>query len=552
MNIDGFCMRKDHWQAVIFAASLVLMSAQDVGASSDPLEILYRPSLGAASVTNELRRLLEQPGAITAYQNPIRNFYQARGLKPLWLDGEKPNKLVRVLFERIGRTVETGLTAADLPAFGDFMPQANARARAAAYELRMTELYLRFAKVLLQGRYEPKEVDPDWHIALEKFDANQLLGRLAAAPNGLDTLLDGLEPQHQAYRVLLRLYDEYRTQGGKGSRLPPVQMGEATLKPGMSAPWVPALRARLEAEFPSGGRLAGDSELYDPDLVDLVKRVQARQGQKADGILGPKTKALFAAPPEDRFQSIRASLERWRWLPRDFGHRYIMVNIPSFELYLYENAQEIWRTRVVVGKRERPSPSVGSTISFLKVNPKWHVPESIALKDLIPKQMKNKNYLYSAGYKVLDRETKEEIDPQEIDWQRYNDEGNFPYLIRQDSGDTNALGRLKFEMPNRHAIYLHDTPSRALFDKTDRAYSSGCIRVDAPYNLAGMLLNRGEPGQGKVLVEREIRDGETRDLELPEKVRVFLTYLTTWVDADGKVHFNPDIYGRNKRFPNDS
>lgn len=534
---------------MVFVGLMAVWMGQDASAN-DPLEILYKPSLGAASVTNELRRMLEQPGTLTAYQNQIRNFYQARGLKPLWLNGEQPGRLVQTLFDRIQNTVETGLTEADMPSFAGFQSQANARARAAAYELHMTELFLKFARVLLQGRYQPKEVDPDWHIALEKFDATKLLGQLAAAPDGLTALLDGLEPQHQEYRVLLRLYDEYKSRS-RGSSLPPVQMGEGTLKPGMKASWVPGLRARLQAEFFPGEAFENDSEVYDPPLVEMVKRFQAAQGLKADGILGPKSKELFSAPSEDRFKSIRASLERWRWLPRDFGRRYIIVNIPSFELYLYEDAREIWQTKVVVGSRERPSPSVGSSISHLKVNPKWHVPESIALKDLIPKQLKNKNYLYSAGYKVLDRQTREEIDPTEIDWQYYSEAGDFPYLIRQESGDRNALGRLKFEMPNRYAIYLHDTPSRALFDKTDRAYSSGCIRVDAPYNLAGMLLDRSDPGYGKSQVEREIKEGETRDLELSEKVRVFLTYFTTWVDSNGKVSFKPDIYGRNKRFPDD-
>lgn len=548
MNFPHVSVRREPWRLMLVAV-LVLWFGREA-AATDPLEILYKPSLGAASVANELRRMLEQPGTLTVHQNQIRDFYQARGMKTLWLKDDRPNSLVRVLFDRILDTVETGLTETDMPAFDGFLPQANARARAAAYELRMTELFLRFAKVLLQGRYSPKEVDPDWHIALEKFDAAKLLGQLAAAPDSLTSLLDGLEPQHQEYRVLLGLYKEYKNRG-RGRELPSIEMGEGTLKPGMSAAWIPALRARLQVEFFPGEAFENESDVYDPLLVDLVKRFQAAQGVKADGVLGPKTKAFFSTSVEDPFKSIRATLERWRWMPRNFGQRYIIVNIPSYELYLYENAREIWQTKVVVGSRERPSPSVGSSISHLKVNPKWHVPESIALKDLIPKQMKNKNYLYSAGYRVLDRQTKEEIDPEDIDWQHYSESGDFPYLIRQESGDRNALGRLKFEMPNRHAIYLHDTPSRALFDKTDRAYSSGCIRVDAPYNLAGMLLDRDNPTSGKSEIEREIREGETRDLELSEKVRVFLTYFTTWVDSSGKVTFKPDIYGRNKRFPDD-
>lgn len=532
----------------ILCAALLLLWCEREAMATDPLEILYKPSLGAVSITNEMRRLLDQPGVLAAHQNQVRDFYQARGMKTLWLQGERPNALVQQLFERIRDTVETGLTEEDLPAFERFQPQAKAKPRAAAYELRMTELFLKFAKILLQGRYQPKVVDPNWHIPLEKFDAAKLLGQLAAAPGSLSGLLDALEPQHQEYRVLLRLYKEHQSRA-EARDLPPIQMDGATLRPGMQAVWVPELRARLQAEFFPGEAFENDSEVYDPNLVELVKRFQAAQGEKPDGILGPKTKAFFAVPPENHFKSIRASLERWRWLPRDFGHRYIIVNIPSFELYLYENAREIWQTKVVVGSRERPSPSVGSSISHLKVNPKWHVPESIALKDLIPKQMKNKNYLYSAGYKVLDRQTREEIDPEDIDWQYYSEAGDFPYLIRQESGDRNALGRLKFEMPNRYAIYLHDTPTRELFDKSDRAYSSGCIRVDAPYNLAGILLDRDDPTFGKSQIEREIKEGETRDLELSEKVRVFLTYFTTWVDSSGKVSFKPDIYGRNKGFP---
>jgi len=167
---------------------------------------------------------------------------------------------------------------------------------------------------------------------------------------------------------------------------------------------------------------------------------------------------------------------------------------------------------------------------------------------LVPKQLKNPQFLRKAGYKVYLADRDEEVDPQDIDWKYYKDAEDFPYRLKQSSGDLNALGRLKFEMPSRHAIYLHDTPNKDLFERDERMFSSGCIRVQAPYELAGILLNKTEPEQGRHRILQEIDTGETKDIDLPEKVPVYLTYFTTWVDEQGAVSFRRDVYGRNKLF----
>jgi murein L,D-transpeptidase YcbB/YkuD len=529
----------------------LLALPQQAPAVFDPMADLERSLAGGSSLNNQLRQLVRarRQGELlsAADWSALAQFYEARDYKPLWIANNRPVEVIDQVLARLRETPVTGLDGQWLGPFAEFRREATQNQRLADYELKFSELLLAYARVIALGRFSPKQYDPGWLIKPQNYSAQGFLARLAAGEQAVLQLLDELAPRHAAYQRLVKVYRYYQTIAERGGweRLPE-QM--PSLRPGQSSPWTPSLRRRLRAEFNFYSVEPDNSPRYEPDLVAAVKAFQWRNGLGADGIVGPGTRAALDVPVEQRLRSIIASLERWRWLPRNLDGRFLMVNIPAYDLVLYQGDQEFWTTRVIVGRKERPSPSIASTISQLKVNPKWHVPESITIKDLVPKQLSNPKYLEQSGYQVFLRDMSQQVDPAEIDWAYYLTAEDFPYLLRQEAGESNALGRLKFEMPSAHAIYLHDTPSKSLFERERRAYSSGCVRVQEPYELAGMLLNKTEPVKGRRELIREIEAGETKSIGLPEKIPVYLTYFTTWVDEQGQAHFREDIYGRNKRF----
>ncbi len=540
------------YRFVILAIPLLLLGYPlSAVAVFDPLADLERSMRGGSRLESLVRqkvrarqqdRLLSQ-----ADWQQLAKFYEARDYKTLWISKKRPAAWVEDVLARIGKTPLTGIPSDRLVSFTEFRRDASLQERLAEYELYFSDLLLAYTRVIGAGRFSPKQYDPGWKIKAPSYSVQGFLSQVVKGEQGLMQLLDELEPRHAAYQRLGKVYRYYQTIAERGGwEVLPEKM--PALRPGQNSRWIPPLRRRLRAEFSFYSLEPDDSPRYEPDLVAAVKAFQWRSGLAADGVIGPATRAALDVSVEDRIRSILASMERWRWLPRDLDGRFLMVNIPAFELTYYLGDSEFWKTRVVVGRKERPTPSISSSISQLKVNPKWHVPESITIRDLVPKQLSNPKYLEQSGYQVLLRDRSEAVDPAEIDWAYYLTADDFPYLLRQEAGESNALGRLKFEMPSAHAIYLHDTPSKKLFDRDRRAFSSGCVRVQEPYELAGMLLNKGEPVKGRRKLIRAIEAGETKYIELPEKIPVYLSYFTTWVDEQGQAHFREDLYDRNKNF----
>jgi murein L,D-transpeptidase YcbB/YkuD len=238
-------------------------------------------------------------------------------------------------------------------------------------------------------------------------------------------------------------------------------------------------------------------------------------------------------------------MERWRWLPRDLEATHILVNLAGFELTLMHASEPSLWMRVITGRPDRASPAMHSHITGLVLNPDWTVPRRIAVEDLLPQLQRNPRALRAKHISVLRWQDGSlvEVDPTHVDWHTV-DADNFPFLLRQSPGAHNSLGRLKFEMPNRRAIYLHDTPAKDLFRKSVRAFSSGCIRVEKPLQLAARLLDADGQTAGRSLLER-IESGETQALPITPAVPVYLVYLTAWVDGAGNLQYRNDVYGRN-------
>jgi murein L,D-transpeptidase YcbB/YkuD len=528
-----------------------LMTAADALAVYDPMAELERSMRGGSTLQTGIRRQMtaSKSGRLLGAGDwlQLQRFYAERDYKPLWVNGDGPAGSVAGILERIGATPFTGIDEGLLLTYAAYETGASDKQRLAGYEVLLSELLARYARVVAMGRFSAKAYDPEWYIRLPHFSLGRFMQSVAEGKQSVQSLLDQLQQRHIDFQRLIKVYRYYSAIAERGGWSPlPADMG--TLKPGMRSKWVPFLRTRLRAEFSYTSLEADDSPHYDTELVEAVKVFQRRNGLAEDAVIGPKTRLVLNLPVEERLRSILSSMERWRWMPRKLDGRYLIVNIPAFELTLYEGDRQIWRTRVIVGRKARPTPSIESTISQLKVNPKWHVPDKIAVKDLVPKQLRNPRFLEQSGYQVLLRSSGESIDPRDIDWGYYRHARDFPYLIRQNAGERNALGRLKFEMPSKYAIYLHDTSSKNLFGREQRVFSSGCVRVQSPYELAGMLLDKSEPENGRWKVLKEIDTGETKYLRLPEKVPVYLTYFTAWVDEQGQAHFRQDVYGRNKKF----
>jgi murein L,D-transpeptidase YcbB/YkuD len=286
-------------------------------------------------------------------------------------------------------------------------------------------------------------------------------------------------------------------------------------------------------------------DVFDDDLVEGVKRFQYRHGLDPDGAVGEATLEALNVPVECRIEQIKANLERWRWLPSDFGERYILVNIAAFSLDVIENGRSAMKIPVIVGRDYRETPVFGADMTYVVLNPTWTVPPKLAVEDILPKVRKNPEFLGTQKIRVFSDWTEKaaEVDPATIDWSALG-AARFPYLLRQDPGPENALGRIAFMLPNAYSVYLHDTPERGLFQRAERDFSSGCIRVADPIGLAEYLL-AGEAGWDRRGIMAAIEKGATRSVPLPKPIPVFVVYLTAWVDEGGVTHFQRDVYNRD-------
>jgi len=335
----------------------------------------------------------------------------------------------------------------------------------------------------------------------------------------------------------LAQYRQLAAQGGWAK----VPAGPA-LREGDRDERLPSLQQRLLA---SGDLAATASrgDYFDKIIREAVQRFQARHGLTADGVVGDKTLSALNIPIGERIRQLAASLERCQPLPAVLERRHILVNIADFTLKLYEDDKLVLSMPVIVGKTYRQTPVFNGRISSLVLNPSWEVPHSIATQDLLPKIKKNPGYLSQLHLRVFQGwKPGAEIDPASIDWTTLST-SRFPYRLRQDPGPANALGRVKFLFPNPYDVYLHDTPTQALFQKDSRPFSSGCIRLAKPMELALYLL-QGSRFSSMTALTSALAQEKSQSVAIPSPIAVHIVYMTAWVDREGMIQFRPDIYNR--------
>ena len=435
------------------------------------------------------------------------------------------------------------------------------------FDLLLTDSVIRLGYHLRFGKVDPVALDTDWNFSRSLVDRDPIETLQAAIDSpSMRDFAERVIPHNFLYSRLKSALAAYRAIATRGG-WPTIGPGP-TLKVGTSDGRVPSLRARLAAtgDFTSPGRTdaepgatagntaapprvaaiepgstAADARalLFDADLAAALRRFQARHGLTTDGALGPATLAALNVPVAARIQQIRANLERARWVLGDLQDDFIVVNIAGFELYEIRDGEVVQSMRVQVGQPYRKTPVFKAKLTYLVFNPTWTVPPTVFKEDILPELRRNPDYLATRNIDLFDNDGKP-VDPHTVDWRGRR---SFPYRLVQRPGQTNALGRVKFMFPNEHFVYLHDTPSRNLFDRDSRAFSSGCIRVEHPLELAAELLG---PNWDRGRIDALIATGRTETVFIEKPITLMLLYWTTEVDADGRVSFWPDVYSRDE------
>jgi len=404
--------------------------------------------------------------------------------------------------------------------------QSASEAERTAADILFSDALLRYLHHFRFGKYNPRFVNPG-SIFVDKADAEALKSDMEVALGAPDMAkkLPAMLPNPTFYRNLKRGYQRHLEIADRGGwqDIP----GGPNLTPGMSDPRVPLIREHLTVTDGLRATAVTDAEQYDAELVEAIRGFQKRSGLAQDGVIGPNTLRALNHPLDDRLLTIRANLERMRWLYNDLPKDYLFVDVTAYRVYLLRNDEQVWSTPVVVGTLDAQTPMFRDEMEHIVFNPTWSVPISIQ------KKMRG----VSSRYQVVDRRTGRRVSG--VDTSNYK-----RYRIVQPAGPSNALGRVKFMFPNGHAIYLHDTPSKHLFARGVRTYSHGCIRVKDPLTLAQQLLNK--PNWDQSAINRVVRRGKTRYVNLDEHLPVLLYYLTALADDQGRVGFRRDVYNRDK------
>lgn len=410
----------------------------------------------------------------------------------------------------------------------------------ADYDILLTDSLVRLCYHIQFGKVDPESLDPAWNMTRQVRNANPVGAIEKRLRTG--TLARGLKnirPDIDYYHLLKSVLKKYRAIQDAGG-WEPVPEGP-TLKPGMTDPRIHQLRKRLTITGDVDGT-ATESANYDEDLKAAVMRFQARHRLKTDGIVGKNTYAALNVTVKQKIDQIRVNLERARWVFHELPEEYVVVDIAGFQAYNFQDLNVTWTSKVQVGKPFRKTPVFKSKIKYIVFNPTWTVPPTILQKDILPKIKKNPAYLSKMKISVIDRKGRS-VDPDSVNWSKYSK--SVPFTLRQEPGPHNALGRIKFIFPNKHFIYLHDTPSRSLFGRQDRAFSSGCIRVEKDIELAQLLLNDPEKWNRETIQEL-IDSNKTQRVNLPKPKPVMLLYVTIWIDENDNIIFKKDVYNRDR------
>jgi murein L,D-transpeptidase YcbB/YkuD len=501
----------------------------------------------------------------------LRRFYESMGYRQAWTNKQAIARLIEVIDD----SANDGLLPSDyhIDEIRSFYanPSDSPALRARA-DLLMTDAVFTLMSHMRSGKVYARSIEPDWNIEPKVPGAGYDRTLMSAVMGSrFPELIRSLRPESKEYSLLrkgLIRMKEIAASGGWRS----VPAGRVIDKVGVVDPRIPAIRARLvvsgdfvtpasapsvdparDASAPKDSSAAADSlsaapsdsdQVYGQDLFDAVMAFQKRHGLDTDGVIGNETVKAMNVPVSQRIDQIRINLERYRWFMNSRGSNYVMVNIPSFTVDLVQNNTPKWHSRVIVGKPDTQTPVFRAEMQYIILNPCWVIPSGILVKDkIITSIMKDQSYLSKKNLAIVDN-AGHVLSPFSVDWGRYVN-GGFPYRLVQASGDEGSLGRIKFMMPNRFTVYMHDTPSKELFEKSRRAFSHGCVRVDKPLDLAEIVL-QDRVKWNRNRIQEAIDTDRTRTVNLPKNIPVYILYHTSFADGE-QVEFRTDVYERDAR-----
>lgn len=508
----------------------------------------------------------------------LRELYTRVAYAPIWTHPTGLNPRGKALHEVLATIWQDGLapTLYHFPLINSLSAESGRMetARRAELELLLSDAYFLVSSHLYWGVFEhPRKIDKRWEIKRENdhWDAQAALEQ-ALQEGTVRELLAGLPPADEQYQRLRQALKHYLQRAEAGEIWPQLPSGEK-FQQGKRDYRVPILREilTLQGDFPAPEadvveppatlaeklsvaatgsaaeasletqqlKPAPPEDYFDAELHAAVVYFQRRHGLYEDGVVGENTRRALNVSLPERIHQLQVNLERWRWFPRNPGKRYIRVNVAGFFLNAMEENQSVRQMKVIVGQGSRKTPIFNGDISYMIINPRWLVPRSIAVRDLLPKIRKDPQFLSRSSMQVYSPNGP--VNSAQVNWQQLH-AGNFPYRLVQYPGRTNALGKVKFMFPNRHGVYLHDTNKPYLFKKSRRTLSSGCVRVEEPMDLADFILGSEQDWDKKRVLEVTLT-GKRTHVSISEPVPVYLFYWTAWVDEKGRVSFYEDIYG---------
>jgi len=485
---------------------------------------------------------LQIRGADIAARELLSELYARRDFQPEWTSDARIAELMALL----ATAPAHGLDPQDyfVDELNAFIAEQNDTALARAdLDILLTESLIRFGYHRLFGKVNNRNFDPNINFG-RKIVLNQdpeTTIQMAIDGESLQAFFDQLIPSGPLYRAMQKALVEYGSIELAGGW--PLVPSGATLRKGDTDSRITVLRKRLSitGDLPDNGDLASD--VFDETLEQGVIAFQLRHDLGDDGVVGKRTVEALNVPVRQRINQLRLSLERLRWVSGEVADKFVAVNIAGFRVFVIRDRQYHWISRAMVGKTYRQTPVFRGDIRYLELNPTWTVPPGILRNDILPAVKRNPDYLKERNISVIDRAGKR-VDPDTVNWQGYST--GIPYTLRQEPGPNNALGMVKFIFPNEHFVFLHDTPSRGLFARTDRAFSSGCIRVEDPLALAEILLDDPDKWSRDAL-DKKVASRQTLRVNLKEPVPVLILYLTANIDPEGQVRFMKDVYDRDAR-----
>jgi murein L,D-transpeptidase YcbB/YkuD len=493
----------------------------------------------------------------------LKQLYTRLFFVPIWIDEDSVSSFSKELFRQIkeDRTLDTSSnlyqdTVQLEQKAQDIYASNGTLSQKVDLEFKISQLYKGYANYALYGsinwgafkdrlyNLKVEDIQAGWVTYKPKFGPVSLLEN-AALGGSLSYLFTQAEPKEYRYKELRESLIKYLglQQNGGWPQIPL----KVTLKPGEANDVVPLLRQRLHITGDYGSCRSKTENVYDACLKEAIIHFQKRHGLDAEGVIGEETIAALNVPIEKRIEQMRLNLDRIKWLNERKNKRHIIINIPAFTLFFEEDNALRLQMKVITGTRKNPTPIFSNTVQTIVLNPHWNVPKSIIQKEMIPKLLRNPNAMKKEKIEIYTGwgQGARKVSGGSVNWGRYRYSKTMPFRFAQVPGYHNALGKVKFLFPNQFSVYMHDTPTKNLFNKNVRAFSHGCIRLSKPIELLETFSTFNDNVDFEKAQER-LESTKKQFLPLVTQVPVDVVYLTAYVDYDGVLQFRNDIYGYDK------